>query len=68
MPEPLRAYAAHQPVSATADAVRALLRGGPTGPAVTRALLWALGMTAVFGVLAVRRYRRVALRSPTARC
>jgi ABC-2 type transport system permease protein/oleandomycin transport system permease protein len=58
MPEPLRAYATHQPVSEVTDAVRALLLGGPTSTHVLQALAWSLGITAVFGALAIRSYRR----------
>ena len=58
MPQPLHAYAAHQPVSAVADAVRALLLGGPTISRVLTAVVWSLGITLVFGALAVRRYRK----------
>jgi ABC-2 type transport system permease protein/oleandomycin transport system permease protein len=60
MPEPLRAYATHQPVSQVADAVRALLLGGPTGAHVLQALAWSLGIAVVFGALAVHRYRTAA--------
>jgi ABC-2 type transport system permease protein/oleandomycin transport system permease protein len=58
MPEPLRSYATHQPVSEVADAVRALLLGGPTASHVLQALAWSLGITVVFGALAVQRYRK----------
>ena len=58
MPQPLQAYAAHQPVSAVADAARALLLGGPTVSVVMTALAWSLALMLLFGVLAVRRYRR----------
>jgi ABC-2 type transport system permease protein/oleandomycin transport system permease protein len=60
MPGPLRAYADHQPITATVDAVRALVIGGPTAGKVLVALLWAAGITIVFSTLAVRRYRRSA--------
>jgi ABC-type cobalamin/Fe3+-siderophores transport system ATPase subunit len=58
MPTAVRAYAAHQPVSANVSAVRSLLLGGPTGWHVLVALLWCLGMLAVVAPLAVQRYRR----------
>jgi ABC transporter DrrB family efflux protein len=60
MPGPLRAYADHQPVTATANAVRSLLIGGPTTGRVLSAVLWIAAITVVFAVLAVRRYRRSA--------
>jgi len=58
MPGPLRAYADHQPVSDTVDAVRGLLAGTATAPTVLAAVAWCLGIVAVFAPLAVRRYRR----------
>ncbi len=60
MPGPLRAFAEHQPVTACIDAVRALLNGGPTAGKVLISLAWSIGIVAVFGPLAVRRYRRTA--------
>lgn len=60
MPGPLRAYAEHQPVTATVDAVRALVIGGPTTRLVIVAVAWSLAISAVFATLAVRRYRRSA--------
>jgi ABC-2 type transport system permease protein/oleandomycin transport system permease protein len=58
MPGALRAYANHQPVSVTINAVRALVLGGPTLERVIVALAWAAGITAVFAVLSTMRYRR----------
>jgi ABC-2 type transport system permease protein/oleandomycin transport system permease protein len=60
MPGPLRAYANHQPVSATVGAVRALVLGGATAGKVLTALVWIVAITVVFAGLAVRRYRRAA--------
>ena len=60
MPHLLRAYANHQPVSATVDATRALLNGGPTASKVLTAVAWSVAVIAVFAPLAVRRYRRTA--------
>src|SRR5207249_11639852 len=48
MPGWLRAFANHQPVSATASAVRALTNGGPTASYVWQALAWCLGILVVF--------------------
>ncbi|HSS08326.1 MAG TPA: ABC transporter permease [Acidimicrobiales bacterium] len=58
MPGPLRAYANHQPITATVNAVRVLLLGGATTGRVVAALAWSIGIVAVFAPLAVRRYRR----------
>ena len=60
MPGPLRAYANHQPVSATVSAVRALVIGGPTAGKIVSAFAWTIAISIVFAVLAVRRYRRAA--------
>ena len=60
MPGPLRAYASHQPVTATISAVRALVLGGATAERVAVALAWTTGITVVFAVLATTRYRRAA--------
>jgi ABC-type multidrug transport system permease subunit len=60
MPGVLRAWANHQPVSATINAVRALVSGGPALERSVVAVLWIAAITAVFAVLSTRRYRRVA--------
>ena len=57
MPGWLQGWAKHQPVSATADAVRACMLGGPTASKVLIAIAWALGISAVLAPVAVRRYR-----------
>ncbi len=44
----------------TADAVRALVIGGPTTAKVITAVVWCMAITAVFAALAVRRYRQAA--------
>lgn len=59
MPGWLQTFAAHQPVTATVDAVRALSLGDPAGPAVVTSLLWCLGLIAVFGSLAAARFGRM---------
>jgi ABC transporter DrrB family efflux protein len=58
MPGWLQAFAEHQPVSITADAVRALMLGGPTAEYVLQSLAWSFGILLVFAPLAVRRFRR----------
>lgn len=60
MPGWLQVFAAHQPVSVTVAAVRALVLGGPTTSSVLQALAWIVGVIAVFAPLAVRRYRNTA--------
>ena len=58
MPGWLQAFAEHQPVSVTVDAVRALALGGPTTSALLQSLGWSFAIVVVVGPLAVRRYRR----------
>jgi ABC-2 type transport system permease protein len=66
MPDALRLFAEHQPLTVMVDAVRALtlgphaeaLLGHPASYFVSRALLWSLAIIAVFLPLAVARYRR----------
>jgi ABC-type multidrug transport system permease subunit len=65
MPSWLQPFAAHQPVTVTANAVRGLLLGPGALPAgqtvagqVGRSLLWAAAITAVCTPLAIRAYRR----------
>ena len=58
MPSWLQAFAEHQPVSVTAEAVRALTLGGPAASLVMQALAWDLAILIVFGFLSVRLYRR----------
>ena len=60
MPGWLQAFASHQPVTAVINAVRALTLGGPTAHYVVVAILWIVGIVAVFAPLSIRRYRRVA--------
>jgi ABC-2 type transport system permease protein/oleandomycin transport system permease protein len=58
MPDWLAWWARNQPVSATANAVRACMLGGPTTTVVLIALAWSLGGTAVLAPIAARHYRR----------
>lgn len=60
MPGWLQVFADHQPVSITVDAARDLVLGQPVGWGVAASVAWSLGIVAVFGPLAVRRYRRAA--------
>ena len=58
MPGWLQVFAEHQPVSVTASAVRALVLGGPTTSYVLQSIAWSIGIVALFGPLAVARYRK----------
>jgi ABC-2 type transport system permease protein/oleandomycin transport system permease protein len=60
LPGPLRAYADHQPFTATVNTIRPLLLGGPTAAHAVAAILWCAGIVAVVAPLAVLRYRRAA--------
>jgi ABC transporter DrrB family efflux protein len=64
MPGWLRVFADHQPVTAVTNALRGLILGDGALPAgqttagqTLLALVWALGLTVVFGPIAVRMYR-----------
>jgi ABC-2 type transport system permease protein/oleandomycin transport system permease protein len=59
MPAALKAFADINPVTLTADAVRALTQthGGAVWPALGGSLAWIVGLLLVFIPLAVRRYR-----------
>ena len=58
MPGWLQAFAAHQPITVTVDALRVLTLGGPTARPVLEALAWIAGLLAVTVPLTVVRYRR----------
>jgi len=60
MPGWLQAFAAHQPVSYSASAVRALVLGGPTATYVWDSLAWYAAIILVFAPLGARLYRRTA--------
>ncbi|MBN2026046.1 MAG: ABC transporter permease, partial [Actinobacteria bacterium] len=57
MPSWLQGFATYQPVSATANAVRALSLGGPTLAYVLQTLAWCAGILLVFVPLSIWRYR-----------
>jgi ABC transporter DrrB family efflux protein len=58
MPGWLQPWARNQPVSVTADAVRALTVGGPAGSLVVKSILWSGLILAIFAPVAVRLYRK----------
>jgi ABC transporter DrrB family efflux protein len=58
MPAWLRAFAEVNPITATADALRALALGGPAARSIALSIAWSAGILAVFVPLAVARYRR----------
>jgi ABC-2 type transport system permease protein len=57
-PDWLQGFVAVNPVSSVAQALRGLSAGGDIWNHVLATLLWSLGITGIFGVLAVRAYRQ----------
>jgi ABC transporter DrrB family efflux protein len=62
MPGALQWFAEWNPFSITVNAIRALFIGDPAGNAVWGAVAWSVGIAAVFGVLAVTKYKRAVVR------
>ncbi|HUN79575.1 MAG TPA: ABC transporter permease [Solirubrobacteraceae bacterium] len=62
MPDGLRQFAEVNPFTVVVDAIRHLWLGAPAGNYVWGAVAWSLAIVAVFGPLAVARYRRAAGR------
>ena len=58
MPAAIEAFAKANPFSTIVDATRALFVGAPAGNDVWAAVLWCLGLIAVFSTLSVYLYRR----------
>jgi len=58
LPDWLRAFAEHQPVSLIMDGVRGLLLNQPDAPTILQALAWCVGLLIVFVPLAVWAYSR----------
>jgi oleandomycin transport system permease protein len=59
LPGWLQAWVKINPVTALSEASRGLVLGGPIAAPAWHSILWAIGITAVFAPLAVRRYRRI---------
>jgi ABC-2 type transport system permease protein/oleandomycin transport system permease protein len=62
MPAALQAFAEVNPFTITVDAMRALFLGAPAGNNVWGAVVWSLGIAAVFAFLAVAKYKRAVVR------
>ncbi len=60
MPGWLQPFVRVNPITVAADALRALLLGGPALAPVLKTLAWTVGLTVVFAPLAIRQYRRLA--------
>ena len=63
MPSWLQTFADVNPFTIVVNAVRALWIDAPADNYVWGALAWSLGMIVVFAPLAVRAYRRAAVRA-----
>ena len=62
MPDWLQPIAENNPFTTMVDAVRALFIGTPAGNDVWAAVLWCIGIIAVFAPLSAWRYRRAVTR------
>jgi ABC-type multidrug transport system permease subunit len=62
VPAGLRAFAENQPITKIVDAVRAWMLGTPVGSSGWIAIVWCVGILAVFVPLSVRVYRRAAVK------
>jgi ABC transporter DrrB family efflux protein len=62
MPEALRTFADVNPFTVVVNAMRHLWLDTPAGNSVWGALAWSAGLLAVFAPLAVRTYRRAAVK------
>ena len=58
MPAGVEEFAKANPISTIVDATRALFVNGPAGNDVWAALLWCVGLIALFATLSVYRYKR----------
>jgi ABC-2 type transport system permease protein len=62
MPAVLQAFAEVNPFTIVVDAMRSLFLGIPAGNNVWGAFAWSIGITVVFAVLSVQRYKRAVVR------
>jgi ABC-2 type transport system permease protein/oleandomycin transport system permease protein len=62
MPAALQAFAEVNPFTIVVDAMRALFLGAPAGNNIWGAVLWSLGIAALFAFLSVRKYKRAVVR------
>jgi ABC-2 type transport system permease protein len=58
MPDPVRAFAEHQPVTSIVDTIRALFAQQPVGSDIWTALAWCAGILVAAYALAMSTYRR----------
>jgi ABC-2 type transport system permease protein/oleandomycin transport system permease protein len=62
MPATLEAFAEVNPFTVVVDAMRSLWLGAPAGNSIWGAVLWSIGIAAVFATLSVDRYKRAVIR------
>jgi ABC transporter DrrB family efflux protein len=58
LPDGLEQFAEANPFTVAVDAMRALWIGDPAGNSIWGAVVWSLGLVALFGWLSVQRYKR----------
>ena len=58
MPGWLQPFAEHQPVTVTADAVRAIMHGGELAGPLTQSVLWIVGLLVLWTTLATRAFAK----------
>ena len=63
MPDWLQPVAEHNPFTAMVNAARALFVGTPAGNDIWLAVVWSLGIIAVFSTLSIARYKRAVGRT-----
>src|SRR4029450_7248772 len=63
MPDWLQPVAEHNPFTAMVNAARALFVGTEAGNDIWLAVVWSLGIIAVFGILSITRYKRAVGRT-----
>lgn len=60
MPDWLRVFAEHQPITVITNTIRSLMVTGDVGNQVWVSLAWVVGIVAIFAPLAISQYRRVS--------
>lgn len=58
MPDWLQRFVSVNPITHVATSVRSLMHGQPDGSAIVKVLIWSAIFVAIFGPLAMRRYKR----------
>lgn len=59
MPDWMQPFAAHQPVTVTVDAARAMLHGGDVISALAQSAVWIVVLTVLFASASIRRFERM---------